>query len=273
MATNDPIRRAQEILPNPDPSIITTQQIDRAVSNLEHRINARLDGIDKATDSFHADLTRVPTLLDRSITGLRELLETRLRCMEEDISRLHEYDNKREIAIKAQITHLNDLMISKLDELASVTDERFRRVDGQFDERDTRTDQRAGDTKLAVDAAFAASKEATVEIKTGFTKQIDAMSAMIDTKTKNADDKIIDLKDSQQSLSGRLTAIESRGAVLDPSFSAGISSMMAEMKVLRDVQGTVGGRMAQQKDNTATIIAVAAAIAAVAVPIIVKIAS
>jgi hypothetical protein len=250
------MRRPQEILPNPDPSIITTQQIDRAVNNLEEKIGARLNGIDKATDSFHDDLVRVPTLLDRSILGLRELLETRLKCMESDVSGVHKDLAQRGNEIKDQITHLHDLLVSKINELASVTAERFIGVGSQFAERDTRTDQRAGDTKLAVDAAFAAAKEATGKIEAGFTKQIDSMSAMIDTKTKNADDKITDLKD-------RLTALESRGAVLDPSFSTGISSIMTEMKALREAQNFSGGRVAQNKDNTATIIAIVAAVAAV----------
>jgi hypothetical protein len=149
------------------------------------------------------------------------------------------------------------LLVSKINELASVTAERFIGVGSQFAERDTRTDQRAGDTKLAVDAAFAAAKEATGKIEAGFTKQIDAMSEMIDTKTKNADDKITDLKD-------RLTALESRGAVLDPSFSAGISSLMAKMELLAQTQNTTGGRIAQAKDNTSTIISIVAIVVAAA---------
>ena len=262
------MRRPQEILPNPDPSLITTEMIDRAITSLEARISARidgidakysarLDGIDKATSSFHDDLVRVPTLLDRSITSLRELLQTRLVCMEDDIQKIHQSLNERGSLIKEQITHLHDLIISKINELGSVTTERFRGVDSQFAERDTRTDQRAGDTKLAVDAAFAAAKEATGKIEAGFTKQIDAMSEMIDTKTKNADDKINDLK-------VRLTTVESRGAIMDPSISAGISSAMTRLGAIEAAQNMTGGRTAQAKDNTAMIIAIVGLIAAVA---------
>ena len=70
---------------------------------------------------------------------------------------------------------------------------------------DTRTDQRAGDTKLAVDAAFAAAKEATAKIEAGFTKQIDAMVNIVDNKTANLNSGLSDLKD-------RLTAMENRTA-------------------------------------------------------------
>jgi len=272
------IQRPQEILPNPDPSVITTEMIDRAIDSLEKRITAKLDGIDgkydarlngidKATNSFHDDLVRVPTLLDRSILGLRELIETRLSCAEHDVEAITNQVAHRSEQIKEQIDHLHALMISKIDELASVTAERFVGVASQFTERDTRTDQRAGDTKLAVDAAFAAAKEATGKIEAGFTKQIDSMSAMIDTKTKNADDKIAELRksadDKFSDLKDRMTALESKGAVLDPSVSAAMSSMMGDIRMLRESREAIGGHAAANKDYTAMLISIGAAVVSV----------
>jgi hypothetical protein len=167
-----------EIIPNPDPSLITGLAIDRAVGNSERVINARIDGMQKAVEVFQADLTRVPTTLDRSVGGLRELLES-------------------------QINGLRSVIFEKISKLAEVTDERFAGVAAQFSERDTRTDQRAGDTKLAVDAAFAAAKEATAKIESGFSKSIDSTQDLLKTTTKATDDKISDIKD-------RLTSMESR---------------------------------------------------------------
>jgi len=109
----------------------------------------------------------------------------------------------RHNAIKEESATLKELITEKIQVLASVTTERFLAVSAQFSERDTRTDQRAGDTKLAVDAAFAAAKEATAKIEAGFTKQIDAMNNIIDNKTANLSGGIADLKD-------RLTAMENR---------------------------------------------------------------
>jgi len=191
-------------LPDPDPTTLTSTTIDRSVSHLEEKIGARLDGMEKAVTLFHADLTRVPTAVDRQIMGLRELLETRFSGMDKDIVGIHSYMDKRRDDIREQINHLRDLVVSEVSKLSAVTDEKFQGVNGQFDERDTRTDQRAGDTKLAVDAAFAAAKEATAKIEAGFTKQIDAMIAIIDTKTANLAGGLGDLKD-------RMTALESRG--------------------------------------------------------------
>jgi hypothetical protein len=125
-----------------------------------------------------------PTLLTtqnllREIASLKELLESRS-------------------------IGLNALFDEKISRYVSVSNEKFAAVAAQFSERDTRTDQRAGDTKLAVDAAFAAAKEATAKIEAGFTKQIDGMNQIIDTKTRNIDGNVSDLKE-------RMTILESRG--------------------------------------------------------------
>ena len=98
-------------------------------------------------------------------------------------------------------------MVGQLEKLIGETTERFSGVAAQFSERDTRTDQRAGDTKLAVDAAFAAAKEATSKIELGFTKQIDSMVLAMDTLSKNLDSKINDVKDMINDAKARLTAL------------------------------------------------------------------
>jgi hypothetical protein len=179
--------KVHEIIPNPDPSVVTSNAIDRAVENATAilraelaAVNVRIDGMEKAVEVFQADLTRVPTQLDRAINGLKDVLDARLNGMDNSI-------------------------IKEIEKLAAVTKERFVGIDNQFVERDTRTDQRAGDTKLAVDAAFAAAKEATAKIESGFTKSIDSILELIRTTTKASDDKTSDLKD-------RLTAMEARTA-------------------------------------------------------------
>jgi len=125
-----------------------------------------------------------PTLLTtqnllREVASLKELMESRINASQE----------------------LVDQKIATSD---AVANEKFIGVAAQFSERDTRTDQRAGDTKLAVDVAFAAATEATAKIETGFTKQIDAMTEIINTKTRNIEGNISDLKE-------RLIALEARG--------------------------------------------------------------
>jgi len=206
---------AAESIQPANPSQITQTAIDKAIDSASAIITARIDAMQKAQDLFQADLTRVPTTVDRQITALRDLLEQRLLGIELDIKGIHKTLDDRDSKTKDQIDHLHMLMLSKVEELSAVTTERFLGVAAQFSERDTRTDQRAGDTKLAVDAAFAAAKEATAKIEAGFTKQIDAMINIIDTKTANLAGGLGDLKD-------RTTAMENR--------TAGISSARGESR-------------------------------------------
>jgi hypothetical protein len=161
-----------------DPLVALRNELDMRFDAVETRFEA----MDKATDLQHQDMVRVPTLLQQAIGGLRELLHQEIETKSSNIQ-----------------GELNTIRAEML--------EKFLGVAAQFNERDTRTDQRAGDTKLAVDAAFAAAKEATAKIEAGFTKQIDAMIAIIDTKTANLAGSISDIKD-------RLTAMESRAGTI-----------------------------------------------------------
>jgi hypothetical protein len=192
-----------EVIPNPDPSVITTGAIEKAVISSAAVINARIDGMEKAVAVFQADLTRVPTSVDRAILALRELEEARFKSIDQNLQSLHNSIDPIDCDIRKEIGHLHALLISEVQKLTEVTAERFTAVGAQFSERDTRTDQRAGDTKLAVDAAFAAAKEATAKIEAGFTKQIDSMITIIDTKTGNLAGGLSDNKE-------RITALESR---------------------------------------------------------------
>lgn len=162
------------LVPIPDPTALTAKLVASAIDDFRREIETRFNAMDKASNLLRDDYVRVPTLLDRAILNLRELLE------------------------------------GKIDRLGAETIERFLGVAAQFSERDTRTDQRAGDTKLAVDAAFAAAKEATAKIEAGFTKQIDGMSNVIDTKWRSSEDKITDTKDRNTELSVRLGSLEAR---------------------------------------------------------------
>lgn len=196
-------KAAVEVIPNPDPSAITSQAIEKSVVSASSVINARIDGMEKAVQVFQADLTRVPTSVDRAILGLRELQEARFKAIDENLKVLHNSIDPIDCDIRKEIGHLRDLLMVEVHKLTEVTSERFTAVGAQFSERDTRTDQRAGDTKLAVDAAFAAAKEATAKIEAGFTKQIDSMISIIDTKTGNLAGGLSDNKE-------RITALESR---------------------------------------------------------------
>ena len=217
------------VVPNPDPSIVTSEAIDRRVSNAADVIGARIDGMQKAVDVFQADLTRVPTQLDRAITSLRDLLETRIGINTTGIAELNRIveraTDKRTAEISTTVNGLHTLLSSEITALSAVTNQKFQGIYEQFKERDTRTDQRAGDTKLAVDAAFAAAKEATAKIEAGFTKSIDALQELLKATAKSSDDKIADMKE-------RITTIEAR--------TQGITSKRTEHREVRTNNAQAG---------------------------------
>jgi LPS O-antigen subunit length determinant protein (WzzB/FepE family) len=110
-------------------------------------------------------------------------------------------------------------------EIYSEFSEKFASVQTQFRERDTRTEQTSKDSKVAVDAALQAAKEAVGEqnkssalaiakSETATTKQIDSITTLIQTNQKALDDKIADVKDRITGIEGRSGGMASIGGYL-----------------------------------------------------------
>jgi len=113
-----------DLVPRPDPTTLTTVQLDRAIASLESRIDARIDAMDKASRLLHEDFTRFPTETDR------------------------------------RLAHLQELIFSKLDAVARVTEQQFNAIGMRFEEMDKRTAQLSVADKTAIAAALQAQKEA-----------------------------------------------------------------------------------------------------------------
>ena len=171
---SSPIRH--ENVPNPDPSVMTTAQLDRTIVGLTENIAARfdaittrLDGMDKASAVLHEDMVRVPTLLDREIHSARTLME------------------------------------AKLQNIFDVMQEKFARVDVLFVEGDKRTQQLSTANALALAAALQAAKEAVAEqnrsnttaiakSETAVSEQIKQMQISFETGLRSTNEKIDDIK-------------------------------------------------------------------------------
>ena len=166
--------------PVPDPTLLTTAQLVRAVQAerdyVDGRISVleeRLRGIDTATQLLNDTVNRVPT------------------------------------EVQKEVAHLT-----------SVIDERFRAVALQFGERDTRAERESKDNQIRVDAAFAAQKESAAEQNRSNTLAINKSEAatqdtivklerLFDSTNKGLTDKIDDIK-------GRVQSMESlRNGALD----------------------------------------------------------
>jgi len=120
--------------------------------------------------------------------------------------------------------------------LREVVMQKFDAVRMQLLDRDSQTEKASRDVKSAVDAAFAAAKEAVGEqnksnalaiakSEAGFTKQIDMLGETNKTNMKGVDDKISDIKE-------RITIIESKTSVSDPSSAIAIAELKASVNRL-----------------------------------------
>ena len=180
--------------------------IKHEVHQLKEIITTRLEAMDKAISLLQASTDKAPEKVMHEIVMMKNVIDSRLDAMDKAIILLQAF------ADKSPTTAAVDQAVR---ELRSLHEEKFRSIETQFKERDNRVEQTAKDSKIAVDAAFAASKEAVAEqnksnalsitkSETAFTKQIDGIISLIQTSTKSTDDKITDIKD-------RITTIESRG--------------------------------------------------------------
>jgi hypothetical protein len=122
----------------------------------------------------------------REVLSLKELFNTRLEAMDKAIELLQSNaDKSPTIAVVDQrLTSAMFMMNSK------------------FSEYDGRVEDMTKAATKAVDAAFAAQKEAIAKSEAGFTKQIDNIGGQLGMITKTFDDKINDIKDRFNGLSG-----------------------------------------------------------------------
>jgi formate dehydrogenase maturation protein FdhE len=180
------------IRPDPDPSTLTTQQLQRELLALREIIEARLDGNDIAVNLLRTTTDKLPSTIKMSFEQLKSLHE-----------------------------------------------EKFSSIAKQFMERDIRTEQTARDSKVAVDAALQAQKEAAgaqnesnaasiSKSEAAFTKQIDQILVIVNTNTKATDEKIDDIKT-------RMSAYEGRRAGHGETWGylvGGVSAMWAVMATI-----------------------------------------
>ena len=169
MTADDP-HNPGELLPRPDPTRLTTDQLRRELSALREILTARLDAMDRATQLLDETVNRTPTVIQTAISHLKELHEERFRSTEQ-----------------VSVTRLNG-------------------IEQQFAERDVRTEQASIATDSALKAALQAAKEAVFEnsqaaakaaekVELSFTKQIDQIGLRIDTIVKGYDDRLTEIKE------------------------------------------------------------------------------
>lgn len=185
--------------PNPDPTLLTTQALLREISGLKELLDTRLES--------HHDI----------IQTIRDVVfgKPSPEVLEKDLQEFRTFAAEKFDSIQLQFKERDVRNNDETTNRIALYDEKFASIALQFRERDTRTEQSSKDSKVAVDAALQAAKEAVGEqnksnalaiakSEAGFTKQIDQIGLLITTTAKGTDDKIDDIKT-------RLTLIEGRG--------------------------------------------------------------
>jgi hypothetical protein len=174
-----------------DPTELTTAQLAHGLNNLRDLLNTRIDALMQVHNS--------------EASGLLKTIETRIDAMDKATELLRENISIVPTEMDRQVSHLREFMVARIESTQVARDERFHSIDLQFRERDTRTDQSSRDSKVAVDAALQAAKEAVGEqnkssalaiakSETSTTKQIDQLQTLIQTNNDATNDKINDIK-------------------------------------------------------------------------------
>ena len=144
------------------------------------------------------------------VVGQIKVLDERLRGMDRATELLNETVHRVPTEMQEAIRHLEGLV-----------DERFKSVALQFLERDTRSERESRDNKVAVDAAFAAQKEAAAKQDEANQKAIDKsekatgetitkLGELFQTSTKSLEDKIDDLKTRVGTTESNINGINQR---------------------------------------------------------------
>ena len=171
--------------PNPDPTVLTTEQLERMKEVVLREILASRE------------------IVESKLIGIKSVFETRLEGMDKAISLVQLQTDVFPTKVQVEVAHLQRLHQEKFDSIAT-----------QFQERDTRNELSSRDSKVAVDAALQAAKEAVGEqnksnalaiakSEATFTKQIDQIGILVASMGKGFDDKVDDIK-------SRLQAMESQ---------------------------------------------------------------
>jgi hypothetical protein len=178
-------------IPIPDPTRLTTQLVDRTIAAFREVLDVRFAELSRAIAAVAGQVNKLPADAEAKAIQLRA-----------DVDR--------------QVLALRELIMSQVEGVRGVSDEKFQALDARLVERDARAGQAARETRISTDAALAAAKEAVSEqnranaqaiakSELSTQKQIDAMTLLMANSNKSIEDKIADLKTRLDRGEGRST--------------------------------------------------------------------
>lgn len=233
--------------PNPDPTILTTQAMERLVENRNDLVKAqlqvvdakfdvireRLAAIDRATVLFQDSLERVPTqdVVDARFDVLRE----RLNAIDKATTLFQETLTRVPTDTDKQVGNLRMLHNERFSSVEHQMLEKFTSVALQFEERDKRGERESRDNKVAVDAAFAAQKEAASEQNKSNTLAI-SKSELATAETINKLEQLVSA--NIQALNDKVDDLKTSAAALRQELIAAIAAVRQEISGVRQESAT-----------------------------------
>lgn len=175
--------------PSPDPTQLTTSALQREIAALRELLEAR-------------------------ITGDSRAVEARFGGHEKAVVLLQHESEKLTVEVEHRIDRLHVILSEKVEHLQALHTEKFLGIATQFAERDNRVEQTSRDSKLAIDAALQAAKEAVGKTETVSAKQIDQLTTLIGVTTKNLEDQLRDVKERLDRSEGKTNGVGAAWGVL-----------------------------------------------------------
>lgn len=225
-------------VPVPDPTKLTTDAVNaatdqwrRELDGLREIIETRLGGIDRATELAAVELVKLTNQLrdemERALVSERRVFETRLSAMDQATKLLATNVDKVPFSIVEAAGNLERYILSRIDEVSNVSDEKFAAIDGIF-----------ASNALALTAALAAQKEAAAETnKSGTLAILKSEQATKETIGANAAQTVAGMSAqaaAHQDLKERVVRLEAGGV--------GRTQAVSEAKI--DQRAAAGSSMA-----------------------------
>jgi hypothetical protein len=209
--------------PIPDPTVLTSMLVDKAIANLRE-------------------------ILEAQISGQKELFQARFDEAEKATRLLQDIFDRVPMMMDEKVSHL-----------AKLGEEKFAGVERSFEERDTRSEREARDNKTAIDAALLAQKEAvrlqteasalaTAKSEAATMKQTDQLVTQLQTSTKALDDKIAELGKSAtallqaetKALTGEIANVKERLTLIEGKSTGRVENVVEHRASATDTRGLVG---------------------------------
>lgn len=201
---------------------------DRSCAALSRELTARLDAMEQATSLWHDDLVRVPTDVQKAITGTEAIFEARLATLravddhstqERQLILGHVTENLRSAReyLQSELVGNKQLYLEKFTAIEDTITVLKDTINDRFTQNDQNTEKAFNAAKTAVGEQNASNTASAAKSENNLTKLIESLNDSIKTLSEttdkrieqnksNTDDKIENLKEQVARLDNRISS-------------------------------------------------------------------